>query len=181
MIAGLLYYHGVWIGEAKVTASPETNPLLGTENIHIKNYLKKLGFNVGSNVFREDILKFVETDGPWLVKTGQVLLKWQYWRGAFPDAKWILPVRDTDEIIASMKRHPGMRHRSEDDMLRRITRAKELQAAVIASGANIFSVNPKDIATGNESIARWLIEECGLEFNQEAWQKWIEPERWHGH
>ena len=41
MLAGLLYYHGMWVGRSRTTMYPGTNSEFGSENIDIKNIMKK--------------------------------------------------------------------------------------------------------------------------------------------
>lgn len=180
MIAGLIHFHGVWIGKARVTKSPSTNPLVGTENIRIKEYLKRLDPRTPSGEFREAILSMVETDGPWLVKTAQVLLKYRNWNNAFPDARWILPIRPENEIVASAMRHPGMAKRGEFEQRRRVQYMQELQGNIAAQCRHTLYVNPGRIATRDYTAAELLMLFCRLELDREVWDKWIDPARWHG-
>lgn len=180
MIAGLLYHHGVWIGEAKVTKAPETNPLLGTENTKIKAYLKSLDIKISPVDFRREILSLVETDGPWLVKTAQNLLKWKKWNAAFPEAKWILPNRSMDEIVRSAMRHPGMRNRGPEEQTRRVELLKGLQEEVARRCENTLWLCPGKIARKQPEETARLFDFCDLALDYDVWDNWIEPERWHG-
>ncbi len=180
MIAGLLYHHGAWIGEAKVTRAPETNPLLGTENTEIKEYLKRTPVNYPSLDFRRDVFMFLDTDGPWLVKTAQNLLKWPLWDRAFPAAKWILPLRSTEAIVESAMRHPGMLRRGAAEQRKRVEHLKGLQQDVARSCVNVLWINAHDIAMKDAKITGDLFNFCELALDLEVWDSWIEPERWHG-
>ena len=116
MLAWLLHLHGVWIGNAGVTKSPETNPQVGTENISLKKYLKSIN-GVPEN-FKEQIEKRVETNGPWLLKTAGNLMKQDIWLKYYPDAIWLLPWRSIDKIVESAMRHPGMRRTGKEQRIK---------------------------------------------------------------
>ena len=180
MTAGLLYHHGVWIGEAKVTKAVHTNSLLGTENIHIKSYLKRISGKDPTPNFREEILELVPDYGPWLIKTAQTLIKWKKFATHFPHARWVLPWRPTEEIVQSSMRHPAMQRHGEEKR-RQIARwHQKLQKDVADSGVNCHWVNVGDLAQRNMHEASTLLRFCGLELDEKLWAAWIDPSMWHG-
>lgn len=193
LIAGLLAAHGVWIGKARVTKYPETNSLIGTENIEIKQYLKSLLNdyknwsvplpNVDPNIYQEfhkAILQRVYTDGPWLVKTSNILLTWQLWRRAFPSARWIFPRRNPTDIIASAMRHPAMRRRRRDTIRNFVFALLDRQEVVAKFvGANGFFINAGDLV--KDRTAAWnMIDRLGIDYDDAKAAALIKPEMWHG-
>lgn len=179
MIAWLLHLHGAWIGKAGVTKAPQTNPQVGTENTAIKNYLKGAAAGADVKTFRRDILKMVKTEGPWLIKTAGTLRHWQKFEKAFPDCKWVLPIRPTKDIVESMKRHPGMKG-DDISFRRRAEFWKKHQNKVMDNCKNVFAVSPGALVAGNVELARQMMEFCGLQLEREVYLGWIDPERWHG-
>ena len=180
MTAGLLYHHGVWIGEARVTKAVHTNSLLGTENIHIKEYLKEMSGKDPSPHFRQDILKLVPGYGPWLVKTAQTLIKWKKFAYHFPEARWVLPWRPTEEIVQSALRHPGMQRQGEQRR-RDIARwHQKLQKDVADSGVEHVWIDVGKLANRDREEAEKLLNFCGLKLDEKLWHNWIEPSMWHG-
>lgn len=178
MIAGLLYHHGVWIGEAKVTAYPETNSLLGTENSEIKAFLKSWRGKDNPAEFRRKVRSYVGTEGPWLLKTVLILSSVKDFLAAFPDATWILPYRPFEDIVASQMRHPGMPGKREVRG-RRVEHGQRKQDEVAEKANRVLRVDAHAMALGDEKVARELVEFCGLEFDPDIWREWIKPEMWH--
>ena len=43
MLAGLLHYHGVWVGRSRTTMYPGSNSNFGSENLDIKEIMKQEG------------------------------------------------------------------------------------------------------------------------------------------
>lgn len=179
MLAWLLHLHGAWIGEAKITKAPETNSLVGTENIHIKKYLRSLSRSVSPEEIRQDLLFLVETDGPWLVKTAQLLLKWDRLHKAFPNAKWLLPSRQLKDIVDSAMRHPGMKHRGRDAHTSIVLQHVRFQH-LVAQHCNALWVDMNALATRDMLEAKQVVDFCGLKFDTKLWDGWVKPEMWHG-
>lgn len=180
MLAWLLHLHGVWIGEGKVTRAPETNPQVATENTAIKEYLK--GVSGAPPDFRERIEAQVDTDGPWLVKAAQTLLKWKAWAEHFPEARWLCPVRSVDAITASRMRHPGMKGLGRAINRQSTVRHVKLQAEVMANARHVLALSADKLCGGGddgEATARAAVEFCGLRFDPALYHGWVEPERWH--
>jgi len=176
MVAWLLHLHGAWIGEAKVTKAKGSNPAVGTENVAIKTYLRSVS-GVPDD-FRKRILSLVDNDGPWLVKTAQNLLKMDAWLKHFPEARWVLTNRSTEDIIASTMRHPGMT--DDPDRRRKIVEQhKHLQQRVAYRANHVHWVDVDALASADESVGRALIEFCGLGFDPNKFHNWIQPGRWH--
>lgn len=178
MLTGLLHYHGAWVGEAKVTQNPETNSLFGSENVHIKATLKNWS-NPNPQRLRDAVLALVKTDGPWVVKTPQLLVKNRLLIEAFPEALWLLPRRPIEDIVASALRHPGMRGTPE--RRRQIANNHLLMQGEVRRSANWWmDVDVDALARGDMAVAREAVEFAGLDFKEEVAAAWIKPEMWHG-
>lgn len=171
MLAWLLHLHGVWIGEAAVTARPETNPQVGTENLKIKHYLRE----PNPDTFRADILELVETDGPWLVKTMMNLIRRDLWLRDFPGAVWLFPWRPAADAIASAERTG----RNVETFKGHIAFARQAQLEIIESGARTLRINMNNLVERRASEASLAVGFCGLTFDDTIATNWIDPTRWH--
>ena len=196
MVAGLLKMHGVWIGEARVTSYPETNPQVGTENQEIKQLCKDIAQVTGyknwhvplpepvfesGTAFAESVKQRVYTTGPWLVKTAWITIYYQLWHEAFPKAKWLLIQRSAEEIVASVKRHPVMQRHSEVQV-RKFVDALHARMGKIQSTPGIKSliVDPAKIASSDLRRIVEVLRFCDIEPKAEVINNWIHPEWWHG-
>lgn len=195
MLAGLLIKHGVWVGKAKITPYKETNSQIGTENIEIKKYLKwrlpivYQNWNIPlpdceyGNSFKEDILKIVKIDDPWLVKTSNLLLTWQLWNEAFPEAIWVFPERPVADIVASALRHPAMKKRGEKKITKFVGACIARQSKIGPLVKNSIVLNTPLLVRGHGNVQetmRKIIEKVGLKYDQSIVDDWIKPEMWHG-
>lgn len=176
MIAWLLHLHGVWIGEAKVTADPTTNPQVGTENVHLKRYLHSFGAEPPGD-FKAQIERLVETDGRWLVKTVGNLTRRKAWLQNFPEAHWLLLKRPLADILASReRRHVPPREAAVREQL-------AMQESLAAADCRSLWVEMNDLCAGGEAgeaEARKVFDFVGIAFQPEVYRDWVQPERWHG-
>jgi len=189
MIAGLLHHHGAWVGKAGVTKYKKTNSDFGSENIEIKRYLKMLliGYKNWSvplpdikkaMKFKENILSLVNTDGPWLVKTSNILLTWQLWNEAFPQATWLFIDRSSEAVINSVLRHPrmGRRHIRK---IEKFVMALQLRQRYVSQYVNNYMfVNVDEIIKTGD--AEKVVTFCGLTYDPSIAENWIKQEMWHG-
>ncbi|NIV94691.1 hypothetical protein GWN42_18360 [candidate division KSB1 bacterium] len=190
MTAGLLFHHGVWIGRARTTWFPGTNPDLGVENQDIKAIMKREAAKVEYRNWRtplperimtegvkEEIESFVPEDVPWLVKTSWTLAFNHFWLLAYPDAKWILTLRPDYAIFDSMNRHPRMRKRPADMKKQFIKALKFRQQRVLQVARYSLGIRVKKIANRDEAEIQKLFDFVGIEPNWAKISEWIEPGR----
>jgi hypothetical protein len=197
MVAGLLHKHGVWIGRARSTMYPGSNTPLGTENQDIKAVLKDTmmlnGYSgwrqwplpespKGQTGFKDKILSCVDTDGPWLIKTARLLWFWPLFVEAFPAAKWVFPLRPVDDVLSSIKRHPGLRKKKDRAVpVRQIVMEHFCrQGQIMSSVEHSHTVNCDDLGQGFLFEAEKLVKFAGLEYSKEITAGWIDPSMWHG-
>ena len=198
LLAGLLHYHNVWIGRARTTRYPGTNPELGVENIDIKEIMKREGAKLGyknwgavlPNLSRDtyfprdwyglkkEIELFVPEDKQWLVKTSWTLVLHEFWKQAYPDALWILPVRNKIAILDSMNRHPGMMKRSDVVKLGFIEALQTRQTKVFREVKNSTFIDVKKVSQKDEKELHKFFGFVGISpVNWKKVNKWIEPGR----
>jgi hypothetical protein len=189
LLAGLFHYHGVWVGRARTTQFPGTNSDFGSENLDIKNIMKREAERVKyvnweipfpdprlDRIIKSEIEEFVPEDTPWLVKTSWCLLFWKFWRGAYPNARWVFPTRDTLKIVDSMNRHPGMRKRRDGVKRQYVANLLRRASDVIDSGANYTFVDMEGLADRDPAVIGDLFRFLDITPDYTVIKNWIKPE-----
>lgn len=188
MLAGLLAKHGVWVGRAKTTDYPGTNSDFGSENIDIKNVMKREAMRVHYHNWRvplpegdlplaikDDVEAFVPESTRWLVKTSWTLAFYKFWNAAYPEAYWILPCRSEDAVVNSMNRHPSMRRRP-DAMKRKFTHALHVRQKEVRDSCNrTLTVNMNKIASRDKETIEELFDFVEEYLSWDVVNEWIEP------
>lgn len=200
LIASLLIKHGVWIGKSKPTPYPQTNSLIGTENIDIKNILKRIKKGKGYknwgvplpdampfttekeiNDFKNNVLSYVDTEDKWLVKTAWTVIYWELWNTAFPNAKWVLLSRDIEDGVRSVLRHPVMKKRGANTARNFFTALKHRQNIIYRTlQEKCHVVNVEDIIHDWRERIHFtnLMEFCGIDPDISIANDFIKPEMW---
>lgn len=192
MLAGLIAPHGVWVGNARTTWYPGTNPEFAAENQDIKGVLKRFTKNeLGYRNWRvplpeqpdefpgmkEEIEAFVPDDQRWLVKTSWTVLLHKFWKDAYPQAYWILPKRERMSILKSVKRHPRMARRPIRMSSRFVHALQKRQHKIADQVANRIWVDVLRISRNDKSEIEKLFQFLQIEPDFEKINKWIEPGR----
>lgn len=188
MTAGLLHYHGVWVGRSRTTMYPGTNSDFGSENRDIKKILKHYARSLGCGhwepsfpdfgsdlPFKKQIEHFVPEDAPWLVKTSLCLMFWEFWVVAYPKARWVFPMRDTLKIIDSMNRHPGMAKHPDKEKRQYIASLLRCYAKIQDAGAKHIFVDVEGLADRDPDVLSDLFAFLEIKPNDEVIQDWIKP------
>lgn len=192
MISGLLYHHGVQVGEYRVN---KDNPKGGFENTHIKklvkDQLKKNGYDLNpiytqpttfqdDPQFRENALKFIpDPTKPWLFKEFRILMTWPLWYKYFPNSIYVLNRRNIQDNLKSMQNHRVISKRGSTRALRFwIEWARERQEEIAKYCLHVWADVDK-IWAGDLSEAKKVVEACGLEFDERTTKEWIEPSLCH--
>jgi len=191
MLAGLLYHHGIWVGQARTTMYPGTNSNFGSENADIKRIMKhqvtKAGYKNWKPPFPDPMIKnlkevkrqigsFVPKDVNWLVKTSWCLLYWKFWREAYPGARWVFPIRDPLKIIDSMNRHPGMKSHPDEEKRQYIDHLFSMISEVIYSGADYAFVDIEKVADRDSEEIDKLFMFLKMVPDYEVINDWVKPE-----
>jgi predicted O-methyltransferase YrrM len=200
MVAGLLKKHGVWVGNARVTRYPGTNSIIATENQNIKDLMKIMArsfdyqnWNKGFPVIsledaenwgcwlRSEIKKIVPDNTIWLIKTAWTLIFYDIWKAAFPDAKWIIIDRRTNDIVASALRHPAMKRRGMKKIKQYVRALKKKQSLVWDELGikQVHYVYADALASGDMGTAGSLLTFCKITFNPKITRNFIKPEIYH--
>jgi hypothetical protein len=128
--------------------------------------------------------------GSWMYKGAKLCLIWPLWHKAFPNAKWIIVRRKTEDIIGSCINTGFMRAFSKQSFQNAIgvnnewegwfwwieqhkKRFQEMQSA----GLNIKEVWPDKMVSGNYQQIMKAIDWLGLEWNTDA-LSFVDPRLW---
>jgi len=196
MLAGLLNIHGVWVGQARTTWYPGTNPEFGSENQDIKAIMKREAAKIGyrnwtvpipedmsmdedyyemiKNELKRDILP---NDERWLVKTSWTLMFYKFWMWAWPDALWVLTQRDVKYVLNSMNRHPRMARRPENMKRNFIEALQERQRQVLGRANSTLSVDVFKVSQGSTEEIQQLFDFVKIKVDLRKVRQWIQPGR----
>jgi hypothetical protein len=199
-VAGLLHRCGVWTGDT--IQGDKYNELGYYENKQLVDLTKKImrqnGLRARSDEkipdcinidcdLRIEVLNIVGNRECWLYKDSKLLFLSPLYVKAFPEATWILPIRDTHKIKESLLRHVTWNRRFNsvmnkdkyiDSMISRLT--KRMNDLRFDQKINTILVNSGSLIQ-SEDAARYFIEQkCGLQFDKEAYYDFVKPDIWHG-
>ena len=210
MVAGAIHACGAWKGD---TAGPNRNNKKGMfENTAIRNtimkpYLRKHGWDPLGQYPLPDITKIpIPTDwkqrmesifisqgypgGPWMYKGAKMCLMWPIWHYAFPNAKWVIVRRKTEDIAKSCCKTGFMRAFCKSEIQKEVGVDNEFDGWVwwvnqhldrfremIDEGLNVKVVWPERMVRGDYSQMMQTIEWLGLKWNSEV-LNFIDPKLW---
>jgi hypothetical protein len=131
--------------------------------------------------------------GPWMYKGAKMTLIWPTWNKAFPDAKWVIVRRRSEDIVSSCLR-TGFMNAFRNSAVQRsvgvtdeasgwewwVRQHEERFREMIAAGLQVKMVWPETMVydqdyTKMKEIIKWL----GLEWNKREVEKFIEPKLYH--
>jgi len=147
------------------------HPLPDTQSV------RDLDFPVRSRVL--DLMKTQGyASGPWFHKDAKLCLIWPVWHRAFPDAKWIIVRRNTDDIINSCLRTRFMNAFLDRDGWKWWVEQHLLKfEEMISNGLNVKVVWAEDIVRGDQNVISELVDWLGLKWNPEI-DSFIDPTLW---
>lgn len=191
MLGGLFIKHGAWVGRSRTTQFPGTNPPIGVENIDIKTLMKQEAARDNYSNWHvplppkrwcapvmngavRSILPLEEAP-LILIKTSWLLTYDHFWRNLFPEARWVLPLRDSRLILDSMNRHPSMRRRPNNLKKKFIKALRERQRAVSLEVPHALFVDTDQISRRNKEELERLFKFIDVEPDWEVVREWIQP------
>ena len=133
---------------------------------------------------RENVIGILRKHGldnqQWFYKGAKMCLIWPVWNLAFPDAKWIIVRRKPGDIVNSCIRTSFMRAFGKDPkgwkwwVGEHLQRFQEMKTA----GLQIYNVWPQKMIFGDFNEIKEAIKWAGLNWNDKAVMKFIEPALW---
>lgn len=195
MVAGVLHASGLDLGGPLVPPS-QWNPRGFYEHRPIrqkvlKPLLRSFGADArGQRTLPPRILPFQPREAArlrrmirrrlgtgWGYKDAKIILVWQIFHVAFPDALWVLVRRDSKDIVKSCIRTPFMKGRTYKAGWEEWVREHEIRMSDLRkSGAEVVEVWPDPSSPGT---FREAVEACGLKWDPQTVARALEPEAWH--
>jgi len=195
MTAGMLWTCGAWVGVVsrdcpeRSTAFENlpvrdfiTRPLLvsnGLSDTPQYNSLNRVMSDSCSVVLRRTVHSYMDSqglakDGVWLYKDARLALMWPVWERAFPDALWVLVRRDLGAIARSCVQTAYMKACDTfAEWYAWIERYEELLYEIEQSVDRSCMISPSKMLKGDFTESRRLVEGVGLQWNQEAVEKFL--------
>lgn len=110
-------------------------------------------------------------------KDAKITLMWLVFHELFPDAKWVLVRRERDKIVGSCKRTSFMKKAPDWNEW---AKYHEEQLEAMKNVVVHQEVWPdRLVRQGDDSEFRALIDWLGLEWNEQAVQSIVDPNKWH--
>jgi hypothetical protein len=201
MVAGALGRCGLWLGRS---VPGDKNNFFGYfENIILRENVQKEVLRQGNvdphgvdplppSDWRPQVgnlrdivaaaLTAQEYDGrqAWGFKDAKLTLTWRIWDEHFPQARWIVVRRPSDEIVASCLRTGFMRRHSSDPMFWRAFVAAYLERLDVLKEMVGWCrvVDAVDIVNLRFDALERLVGEVGLEWRPNAVRDFIAPGYW---
>ena len=195
MLAGLLKLHGVWVGESRVTIDPASNSLIGTENIPIKKAMGKLLHDIGytnrkipfpsetdmdqldHDTVWKVLFDVVPHNKKWLYKSAGLLIFYKQFIEKFPEARWVLPRRNPQDIVDSIKRHAYMKFNADTkDFVEYVLKH---QFSVEEAVNHSMSINSKEVANLNMEVIEQYFNFCEVEMDEKIVCEFVNPKMMH--
>jgi len=211
MIAGVINMCGAFGGKM---SGPNHNNQRGMfENARIRNtivkpYLRRIKVdpmgqyplpNVDDLMIPSDLKEEVEQvllaegykEGPWMYKGAKMCLMWPAWHYAFPNAKWIIVRRNTDDIVRSCLRTGFMRAfireenqwmvkaKSEEEGWKWWVKQHEKRfVEMVTEGLQCMQIWPHRMVDGDYTQIHEMLDWLRLPYKSEILD-FVDPKLWH--
>lgn len=201
MVAGILHLSGCWKGTT-FDGSPD-NPEGFFEHVMLREAVNKpLLKSLGSDPLgvrrlpqlqdipevpplHDAVRDILVSDGydeskVWMFKDAKLTLTWPAWLHSFPVARWIIVLRDREEIINSCLKTGFMAQHSNDSSFwanwadEYCCRLKQLKQAT----SLIYEVNASDLVNGRLSGFERIVSSLDLKWDAESIKEFIQPRYW---
>ena len=196
LVAGIFKACGVWTGETIPADKDNKKGYLENEDLVVlmrevfkgngrfmKSVPPVLVDKTYTPEFKQRVLDCIDTEGPWLYKDSKLLLARGRWVKMFPNAMWILPIRNTEGILKSLAANANWSKRAKKagpDFYKECIDCLRAQQIIAAAHHNRSLWIVTDIIMQGElSGAQEVIKKCGLTWNEPAVTEWIDRTLWH--
>jgi hypothetical protein len=117
--------------------------------------------------------------GPWFYKGAKACQMWPVWHKAFPNAKWVIVRRDTEDIVKSCMATGFMRRYKTREEWRGWIAIHEAKFTEMSNaGLDIKMIWPESMIYSDYSQIRDVIKWTGLEWKEKEVIEFIEPKLW---
>ncbi len=202
MTAGVINLCGAWGGEL-AKATPYNKKGMYENRVIVNEMVKPLLIAVGADPmgqkplpnirdfeeidsvqWREKFIKIMKSQGYkdhdiMMYKGAKMCLMWNLWDRAFPNAKWIIVRRRSEDIISScMKTGFMSKYKDRNGWLLWVREHVKRFKEMYENRLDVREVFPQEMIDGNyiemESTIKWL----GLEWKEQTVKDFISPDLW---
>jgi hypothetical protein len=164
------------------------NEITGIRDGLVKPYLKRAG---ADPLGQHPLPDHVPPDDHWrrkvemaageadVAKIIKGVLFWPLWVQHFPEARWLIVMRDPERIAQSCVRTSFMRAYTSTDDWRWWAQQYHARCSELAAQAQTFTVWPGRFVRGDFGEIREAVEFLGYTWNEAA-REVVNPSRWHG-
>lgn len=206
LVAGIFNLCGAWIGPSM--PANRFNPKGYFENEGLKSLLHFMlqmsGYNDSDNLPPDELIKTRSPDrfrhvfesaiaasgymgGQWAIKNPKIAFFWHYFDDAYPDAKWVVVRRPSEQVVASISRvNPftvsPVKLPMTRDRLNAIVKGYQERLDSLVRNLppdRVREVDSKKIVEGDLEQLRDVIAWTGLQFDEAAVSGFIEPSHYH--
>lgn len=173
-----------WLG-ACMRAS-KVNPHGFFENLRFKEQFEKYPMPRLAKVhpydphWKRTALEILRVEGyvgePWIVKHSAVF--WKFWNDF--DPIFVLPRRDTDSILASIRK-AGYFGIHDDEMSRCIIELHQVTLDYLRDVKGGIEVDTNAVVNGDLTTLERACNHCGLNWDHQRAREIVDPENWHFH
>ena len=125
--------------------------------------------------------------GQWAIKNPKIAFFWHYFDDAYPDAKWVVVRRPSEQVVASISRvNPftvsPVKLPMTRDRLNGIVKGYQERLDSLVRNLppdRVREVDSKKIVEGDLEQLRDVIAWTGLQFDEAAVSGFIEPSHYH--
>lgn len=199
LIAGIIIKCGAWGGNMRGHSRWNPKGQFENEKIRhnvVKPYIKSMGYdpmcqkplpdinNLQPFDMRSRVLDVMVsqgyTNGHWMYKGPKMCLIWPVWKEAFPDAKWIIVRRETEDIVNSCMRTSFMHAYKHPDGWRMWVAEHEKRFEEMKDAdLDVREVWPIKAIQGDFTEVKEMVLDCGLQWNESAVKDFVSPELYH--
>ena len=112
-------------------------------------------------------------------KGAKLCLIWPVWQKAFPDAKWIIVRRETEDIINSCLRTSFMRaHKKRSGWLSWVAEHEKRFEEMADACLDIQEIWPQRMIAGDFSEMQIVINNLGLDWDLDKAKEFVDPGLW---
>ena len=145
----------------------------------------KLVTNEFVDRWRDKVKKAIRSQGyrrgHWYYKGAKMCLKWPLWVRAFPEARWIIVRRRSEDIVRSCLRTGFMKaYKNAAGWMEWIDEHKERFLEMEQAGCDIHYVWPQKMIDFDLTEIMGVVTNLGLDWKQKEVEAFIEPAYWSG-
>ncbi len=202
MTAGVVNICGAWKGET-AQATPHNKKGMFENRTIVNNMVKPLLIEVGadpmgqkplpkirdfeeidSSRWKKQFMEFMQKQGYkekniLMYKGAKMCLMWTLWDRAFPDAKWIIVRRRSEDIINSCMKTGFMnKYDTREGWLSWVREHVKRFREMFEDRLDVMEVFPQEMIDGNYTEMESIIKWAGLEWKEQEVKEFISPELW---